>query len=724
MRRWADSERVRRACVLLVPGAAAVYLAFRTGGAAAGLPALLAVGCLGALLLRAAPGTFDAKFLSRLANAALLALPGALTAYFAFNAGGFFPETPAFVAIILVLVLVLRITTGENPFAGFSWPVAITAAALGVYCLWVLLSATWSDAPARALIEFDRAWLYLVALVLFGSVPRSSSALRWMLRGVALAMAAVLVAAFLTRTFPDEFTFHPGLDPTRLGWPLTYWNALGVMGGLAAVLCLHLAASLREPVPIRVIAAGALPVIGATTLLTFSRGGIAAGLVGLVVYALVGRPRGLISAVIAAVPAGVVAVTAAYDATLLASDEPITAPVVAEGHDLGMLVGICCAAAAALRLALALLLDKRLLRFRLPPDRRPQIVRAAWAASAVLAVAALLALDVPDRIGEQYDRFVETRSLEAGIETRQRLTDPANTGRIDHWDVALDTFEKHELHGSGAGTYGASWLEGRPVENQLIVDDAHSLYVETLAELGLVGLLLMAIVVAAVLAAFAPIRRGRDRPLYAALGAAGLAWAVHAGIDWDWEMPAVTAWFFCLGGAALATRARGPARPLVAPEVGTRVVVGLVVLIGAITPALVLVSQHQLDDAADAFEANDCPAAMDRAAASIRTLEIRPEPYEVLGLCDVRQGFDRLAVAALDRAVERDPDNWEFWYGYAVVRGSAGLDPRAAARRARRLNPHEPLTRSLVRYVDTDDPQRWIARTRPIARNERLSVVD
>ncbi len=286
MGRRPDPDRLRSVLLLLVPGAAAVYLAFRSGGAAAGLPALFAVACLAALLLRAAPGTLDAAVVSRVANAALLALPGALTAYFAFNAGGFFPETPALVAIVLILVLVVRVTTAEDPFAGFSWPLAVASGALGLYCVWTLLSGTWSDAPARALIEFDRALVYLLALVLFGSIPRSSDSLRWMVRGVALAIVAAVVAGFLTRTLPDVFTFHPGHDAGRLGWPLTYWNALGIFGAIGAILCLHLTASLREPLAVRVLAAAALPVIGATVLLTFSRGGIGAGLAGLVVYAV------------------------------------------------------------------------------------------------------------------------------------------------------------------------------------------------------------------------------------------------------------------------------------------------------------------------------------------------------------------------------------------------------------------------------------------------------
>jgi O-antigen ligase len=674
-------------------------------------------------MVRSAPGSDDAALAARAAGAGVLALPGALTAYFAFNAGGFFPETPAFVAVVLTLLLVVRITTADDPFAGFSRPLAVAAVALGLYCVWALLSATWSDAPARALIEFDRALMYLLALVLFGSVPRTAGALRWMVRGVALAMVAVIVAAFLTRTLPDEFTFHPGLDPARLGWPLTYWNALGILGGLGAIFCLHLSSSLREPLPVRVLAAAAVPAIGATVLLTFSRGGIGAGLVGLVVYALVGRPRGLVSALIAVVPLGMVAVNAAYDATLLASNEPINAATITEGHDLARVVALCCAGAAALRLVLALF-DRQLLRLRLPSSWRPQMMRAAWAGGALLAVAALLALDVPDRIGDQYDRFVHNDRVEHATETRARLTGAGDTGRLDHWDVALAAFGEHELRGEGAATFGPYWMRERPISNQLIVDDAHSLYFETLAELGLVGIVLLAVLIVSVLVAFAPIRRGRNRPVYAVMLAAGLAWALHTGIDWDWEMPAVTIWFFCLGGAALATHVNPEGRARAIPTSGARVVVGGFVLTAAIAPALVLVSQHQLDDAADAFEAGDCDRAMDRAAASIRTLEIRAEPYEVLGLCDVRLGFDRLAVEALERAVDRDPANWELRYTEAIVRGSAGLDPRAAAREARRQNPHDVLTRSLVRYVDTDDPRRWIERTRPIAQNERLSVVD
>ena len=59
----------------------------------------------------------------RLAAAALLLLPAGLTAYFAFNAGGFYPEPPAYVAIILCVVLLARALIG-NPCEGAGWMLA------------------------------------------------------------------------------------------------------------------------------------------------------------------------------------------------------------------------------------------------------------------------------------------------------------------------------------------------------------------------------------------------------------------------------------------------------------------------------------------------------------------------------------------------------------------------------------------------------------------------
>ena len=99
---------------------------------------------------------------------ALLAAPGALTVYVAFRAGGFFPGTQGVLAAGLAVALALRLTLVERPLAGASRALVVVAGALTLYAAWALVSVWWSGSPARATLEFDRALLYLLTLVLFG----------------------------------------------------------------------------------------------------------------------------------------------------------------------------------------------------------------------------------------------------------------------------------------------------------------------------------------------------------------------------------------------------------------------------------------------------------------------------------------------------------------------------------------------------------------------------
>jgi hypothetical protein len=85
----------------------------------------------------------------------------------------------------------------------------------------------------------------------------------------------------------------------------------------------------------------------------------------------------------------------------------------------------------------------------------------------------------------------------------------------------------------------------------------------------------------------------------------------------------------------------------------------------------------------------------------------RAEPFEVVGYCDARYHHTRLAVAAIQNAINRDPENWEYRYDMAVVRGLGGLDPRAAARRAHTLNPISPLTGALAKAMRTSNQHVW-----------------
>jgi hypothetical protein len=169
---------------------------------------------------------------------------GILTVYFAFQTGAYFPGPTAVGTLALIVLLIGRVLLAERPFAGLSVPLGVAAGALTLLAGWILLSAVWSDSPARAMTEFDRALLYLLALVFFGSFPRDPRMARWLLWGLALSMTALCTAALITRTVPDFWSAPAALQRNRLNYPIGYWNALGVVASLALVFCMHRAGAL------------------------------------------------------------------------------------------------------------------------------------------------------------------------------------------------------------------------------------------------------------------------------------------------------------------------------------------------------------------------------------------------------------------------------------------------------------------------------------------------
>ena len=97
----------------------------------------------------------------------------------------------------------------------------------------------------------------------------------------------------------------------------------------------------------------------------------------------------------------------------------------------------------------------------------------------------------------------------------------------------------HPVLGGGAGSFREYWEEHRDV--YVISIDAHSLYPETLGELGLIG---FALVVGALgVGLVAGIRRARSSPGRGAegpaLAATFAAFVVALGVDWMWELTAV-----------------------------------------------------------------------------------------------------------------------------------------------------------------------------------------
>jgi hypothetical protein len=709
------ADRVRL-IPLAVAASLAAYLAVRTAGAVGavlvGSSAVLGAGLW--LWLRSAAATTDTALVARLAAGALAITPALLSIYYAFSSGGFYPDSVALGVIVLSLLVVVRCALAREPFAGLGPGVLVPAGALALLAVWSAASALWSDSPGRALIEVDRILLYLLAFVLLGSLARDSGRLRLGIRATAAAFTLVAVAAFVSRVAPDVLETAESFSASRLNYPLTYWNALGIFCAVGMVLCLHLTASTREPRPVRVLAAGALPVLAATLLLTFSRGAVWAAGVGLVAYALLARPRGLLPALLAAGPATFFALTSTYDATLLASDEPTSAAAIAQGHDVAGTVIRCVLAALVLR-ALMLPVDRRLASLRLPDHRRRPVTRGAWVAALLVALFLAAALDAPGFVAERYDQFVnQPTPVVSDDQTRSRLGSTSNQGRLHHWEVALKGFEAKPLTGSGAGTFAIFWNQHR--DNPASIVNAHSLYMETLGELGIVGTVLLLVALGSILVRLAPFGRGRDRSLYGVLFAATGMWALHAAVDWDWEMPAATLWLFGLAGLALARGNAGERVPARRPHGAVLGAIGLAALLIAIVSGMLLASQNRLDESVTAYYEGDCEVALRDARRSSDWLGLRPEAHEMQGICLAALADYEGAVRAFERALERDPHNWGVHSSLAASLAATRRDPRPHAREGLRLNPLDPQAQRVARELRGRDPVQWRDAGRPIAR--------
>ncbi len=627
-----------------------------------------------------------------------------LTVFLGFNAGGFFPGATAIAALVVCLLMVIGIMLVSRPFESFTPGLLIPLTLLAGFAVWTLVSAAWSGAAGRALLEFDRALLYVLVFAFFGMLAPGRRRLEWGLRGFVLAATVICTAGWITRVAADLWPISLDVQPERLSFPLTYWNALGLLATLAIIACIHLASGEQQSRRVRVLGAAAIPLLASTLLLTFSRSSLALAVVGVVLYAAFARPRWLLSTLIAVTPMAAIALVATYRANLIASARFASAPAVAQGHSLALVVVLCVGAAALLR-ALLLRFDDRLAAR--PPTKASARTRAGVVAGVVIGIVVIaVALGAPSWINREYENFVNGDIVGHTLNPRARLTSSGNNGRIPQWDVALDAFDEKPLIGKGAGTYQLLWAQKRPYLFTVI--DAHSLYIQVLGELGLVGIVLIGGALIAILIGLARRIRGEERQIYAAVLALATVWAIHAGVDWDWEMPAVTLWLFALAGLGLSKpvveRSRAAA---IEPGRVVRIIAAVCVGVLAVTPVAVAVSQSNLNAAVSAFDRGDCTAAINSALGSLDALKVRPQPYEVIGYCDARLGQDRLALLAMENAVSRDPNSWETHYGLAIVRAAAELSPLPQLYLAKELNPLEPLIGEEIGAMKGVGPRQW-----------------
>ncbi len=471
-------------------------------------------------------------------RAALIAARGALLVgptVLAFFSGGYFDQARDVAGLGAWLVVLLALVAGAR--LPRDRTVLVALAGLGLLAAWTLLSILWAPIAGNAHDAGQIAVMYAGALLASVLVfdRRSLPAVE-----LVLAAGALIVIGYglSERLLPGLLHFSASVSAEgRLEQPLTYWNAMGELAALGFVLFTRIAGDRTRPDWVRAAAAAALAPLGLGLYITFSRGALFACVAGLVALTVIAPRREQLSATLRALATGVLAALSG------AAFKGITAMTGGlstrerQGAITLVLLIVIAAGAAVAQIALArrerASAGERELNL---PRRAPLIATAVVCAGLALAI------------------------VVGAHETSGASTNPASgatrlvsfqSNRYDYWSVALRAFAGDPVQGVGAGGWSVDWLRWRTVNE--FAQDAHSLELQTLAELGLVGLGLLIMFFTGVGASAA--RALRATPAAAGPAAALIVYLAHSPLDWDWQMPAVTLVAIVLAGAILATAA-------------------------------------------------------------------------------------------------------------------------------------------------------------------------
>ena len=280
-------------------------------------------------------------------------------------------------------------------------------------------------------------------------------------------------------------------------------------------------------------------------------------------------------------------------------------------------------------------------------------------------------------LGEARLRQLHLESHSVDQSEQADLFSLSSHGRTQLWHDAWRQFEAHPILGGGAGSFEQYWNRNRP--SIQTVKDAHSVYLETLAELGIPGLVLLVGVLAIPFTGL----KARGRPLVPVALGAYAALLVHFAYDWDWELPAVTlAGLFCGLAALVAARdehttvalgTRGRALMLVAA--GVCAAFAFVALVGNIAISR---AQNAVNDQRYARAESNARRATDWAPWSARS-------WLLLGQAQARLGKDEPRSRASGAPSPTTRANYRYWLGLAAV--AQGRERVRALQEAFRLNP-------------------------------------
>jgi len=615
-------------------------------------------------------------------------------------ADGFYDLTvwgPITVAVGAVAVGAAAVTSAKPRLM----PLLGVAGLTGLW-LWSWISTTWAESSDQAAMAAGRWALYaamLAALLLLIRTERD----RW-LPLICATAGVILVAGYVLLRMLDgdvEALFFGG----RLRDPLGYVNGQAGYFLLGFWPCVALAEQERSKL-LAGLGAGCALVLGALLVLSQTRGVLpATAASGLVVLLLVpGRARRIWA--LAVIGLGLVAISAPL--LDVYQNIPEGLPADPELVKFAARRILLAAVAVAVAWALAQTLLARLTAGDSPAGawiRRGERFLAAGVVVIALVAATLALGDPVDKVRQQYDDFVNLR-----------VDDPGGTRflsgggyRYDYWRVAWLEFKDAPLRGQGAGNYDDLYfLERRTSED---IRQPHSLPMQTLAELGLVGMLFLLLFVGAVIAGlWRQSRRALELPerrtVAVAAGGAFVAWFAHTSVDWLHNIPGATGVALCAAAALVAPWARRSGG-----SISTRILVvglvGLAAVAAADSVGRLAYADKDRIDARD-FLRSDPVEALRLANRSLALNDASVPALYVKSAAYARLGRYREARAVLLEAAKTEPRDHLTWalLGDLTARRGQFREARRYYRRSLALNPRNPFVQPLAK-----DPRGAVAQT-------------
>jgi len=424
------------------------------------------------------------------------------------------------------------------------WPIGLLLA----FTILTAVSVVWSVQPDHSWQDSGRMLAYSAVFAAAVALVRLAPE-RWpaVLGGLTLAAVVVCAYALLTKVFPGKLA--PSTIYARLEEPYGYWNAIGLTAAMGVIGCMWLGARRSGHALLSALAYPASGLLLLTLLLAYSRGALVALAVGLVLWFCIVplRLRGAAVLIVSGLAAGALGAWDFSRHALSTEGVPLGERAIA-GHQLG-----------ALTLAMVVLLTIAGIAIGFTSDRRaPSLALRRKAGTVLLTALALAVLAFAGALAHSHRGL--TGSISHGVDsltnpnaktppnTPDRLTAVASV-RARYWKEALQIFDAHPALGAGAEGYQTARLRYR--KETLEVKHAHGFVVQTLADLGLVGLALaLALLLAWMAAAWRAVRpptgdRGADWRSSSSPERIGLlsmlcvvvVFGAHSLIDWTWYVP-------------------------------------------------------------------------------------------------------------------------------------------------------------------------------------------